>query len=99
MSETAVIPVDEQEALEYVACIKGFYMHAFMFAVFAIVFLGTFGIAFGFERPPVSFLPFAFAGWAIGVVIHGLHAYEVIGFLGPNWDRRLIERRLGRKAS
>ena len=66
MSETAVIPVDEQEALEYVACIKGFYMHAFMFAVFAIVFLGTFGIAFGFERPPVSFLPFAFAGWAIG---------------------------------
>jgi XRE family transcriptional regulator, regulator of sulfur utilization len=96
MSETAVIAADEQEALEYVARIKGFYMHLFMFAVFAIVFLGTFGMAFGFERP-VSFLPFAFAGWAIGVSIHGLHAYEVLDFLGPQWERRLIERRLSRK--
>jgi transcriptional regulator with XRE-family HTH domain len=97
MNDTAALPADEKEALEYVARIKGFYMHLFMFVLFAIVFLGTFGLAFGFERPPVSFLPFAFAGWGIGVLVHALHAYEVIDFLSPRWERRLIERRLGRK--
>jgi transcriptional regulator with XRE-family HTH domain len=97
MNDSTVMPADEKEALEYVARIKGFYMHLFMFALFAIVFLGTFGFTFGFERPQVRWLLFAFAGWAIGVVIHGLHAYEVIDLVGPNWERRLIERRLGRK--
>ena len=97
MSETAVIPADEKEAREYVARIKGFYMHLFMFAVFAIMFLGVFGMKFGFQRPPVSFLLYAFAGWGMGVFIHGLHAYEVLDFLGPKWERRVIERRMGRK--
>jgi len=30
-------------------------------------------------------------------VIHSLHAYEVFDFLSPKWERRLVERRLGRK--
>ena len=57
---------------------KAFYEHLFMFTSFAIVFLGVFGMTFGFERPPVLFLPFAFATWGIGVLIHGLRAYGVI---------------------
>lgn len=99
MSETATLSAEEKEALECIARIKGFYEHLFMFAGFAVVFLGTFGMTFGFERAPVRFLPIAFAGWAIGVVIHGLHAYEVIDFLGPKWERRFIERRISRKLS
>jgi transcriptional regulator with XRE-family HTH domain len=96
MSDT-VMPADEKEALEYVARIKGFYMHLFMYLLFAIVFLGVFGLAFGFEHPPVRLMMYGFAGWGIGVVVHGLHAYEVIDLLGPNWERRMVERRLGRK--
>jgi XRE family transcriptional regulator, regulator of sulfur utilization len=96
MSDTATISADEKEAGEYVARIKGFYMHVFMFAVFAIMFLGMFGMKFGFDRPPVSFLLYAFSGWALGVLVHGLHAYEVLDFLGPKWERRVIDRRLGR---
>jgi transcriptional regulator with XRE-family HTH domain len=99
MNDGAAMPADEKEALEYVARIKGFYMHLFMFVLFAVVFLGTFGFAYGLERPQLRWMAFGFAGWAIGVVIHGLHAYEVIDFLGPSWERRLIERRLGRKLS
>jgi transcriptional regulator with XRE-family HTH domain len=96
MNDTVMRP-DEKEALEYVARIKGFYTHLGMFALFAVVFLGTFGLAWGFDRPQVRFLAFAFAGWGIGVVVHALHAYELIDFLSPRWERRLIERRLGRK--
>ena len=97
MNETTTLVADEKVAREYVAGIKGFYEHLSMFATFAIVFLVAFGLAIGFERPPVQFLPFAFAGWAIGVVIHGLRAYEVLDFPGHTWERRLVERRLGRK--
>lgn len=39
----------------------------------------------------------AFGGWGIGVIVHGLAAYEIVRFLGPKWERAIIERRLGRK--
>jgi transcriptional regulator with XRE-family HTH domain len=97
MSDTTVMPADEKEALEYVARIKGFYMHLFMYGVFAIFFLGMFGLKWGFTSPPVRFMLYAFAGWVIGLVVHGLHAYEVFDFLSPKWERRMVERRLGRK--
>ena len=40
---------------------------------------------------------YAFAGWGLGLVFHGLHAHEVFDFLSPKWERRMVERRLGRK--
>ena len=97
MSDTTVMPADEKEALEYVARIKGFYMHLFMYAVFAVMFLGMYGLMWGFAHPFVRLLLYAFAGWVVGIVIHGLFVYEVFDFLSPKWERRLVERRLGRK--
>lgn len=88
---------DELEAIEYVKGLREFYMHAFMFAVFFVVFAGAFGLKFGFDDGRVRFLLVALAGWGVGVVVHGLAAYEVIRFLGPRWERGIIERRLGRK--
>ena len=94
-----VMPQDEKEALEYVARLKGFYMHLFMYAVFVVAFIGMFGLKWGFSSPPVRLLMYGFAGWGIGLLIHALHAYEFIDFLSPRWERRLVERRLGRKLS
>jgi hypothetical protein len=97
MSDTTVMPNDEKEALEYVARLKGFYMHLFMYVVFAVGFLGMFGLKWGFGSPPVKLMLYAFAGWGLGLVFHALHAHEVIDFLSPKWERRMVERRLGRK--
>jgi transcriptional regulator with XRE-family HTH domain len=91
------VAADEKEAIEYVKGIREFYMHLFMFAVFAIVFPAAFGGKFGFDDNRVQMMILALAGWGIGVLIHGLAAYEVIRFLGPKWERHLIEHRLGRK--
>ena len=96
MSDT-VMPADEKEALEYVVRLKGFYMHLVNYVAFAVGFLGMFGWAFGFASPPVRFMLYAFAGWGIGLVFHGLFAHEVFDFLSPKWERRMVERRLGRK--
>ena len=97
MSDTTVMPADEKEALEYVARLKGFYMHLFMYVVFAVAFLGMFGLKWGFASPPVRLMLYAFAGWGLGLVFHALHAHDVIDFLSPKWERRMVERRLGRK--
>jgi len=96
MQTPSTIAPDEQEAIEYVKGIREFYMHLFMFAVFAIVFPAAFGSKFGFDDPRVQMMLLALGGWGIGVLVHGLAAYEVIRFLSPKWERRLIERRLGR---
>ena len=97
MSDTTIMANDEKEALEYVARIKGFYMHLLMYLVFAFAFLGMFGLKWGFASPPVRLMLYAFAGWGLGLIFHALHAFEVIDFLSPRWERRMVERRLGRK--
>src|SRR5690349_1243722 len=56
MSDTTVMPADEKEALDYVARIKGFYTNVFMSVGFAVIFIGTFGLAWGFGAPPVRLL-------------------------------------------
>ena len=58
---------------------------------------GMFGLKWGFASPPVKLMLYAFAGWGLGLVFHALHAHEVIDFLSPKWERRMVERRLGRK--
>ncbi len=84
------LKADEAEAMEYVKGLKEFYTHLFMYVVFAVVF----GLASGFERPMILI---GAIGWGIGVLVHGLAAFEVIRLGGPNWERRQVEKRLGRR--
>ena len=89
MGSDSPLNMDETSAIEYVKGIKEFYGHVLMYATFVLVF----GIAFGFRFP---FILWGALGWGVGLVAHGLSAYEVIDFFGPRWERRQIEKRLGR---
>ncbi len=81
---------DEAEAMEYVKGLKEFYGHVLLYVTFVTVF----GFAFGFERPMILI---GAIGWGIGVIINGLNAFEVIHLFGPGWERRQVEKRLGRR--
>jgi transcriptional regulator with XRE-family HTH domain len=82
---------DEAEAFAYVQRIREFWtLHVGMFVVFALVF----GFSFGLEHPLIRW---GIIGWGIAMVVHGLCVYEVINLFGPDWERRLVEKRLGRK--
>jgi hypothetical protein len=61
-----------------------------MYLVFAIVF----SVAFGIRNPMIFW---GVIGWGVGVIIHSLNVYQVINMLGPKWERRQIEKRLGQK--
>ena len=92
--EQPVLKSDEAKALQYVQGIKAFYSHFFFYTGFTGLFIGAFYLKNGFIADVFYFMMF---GWGLGVLFHGLNAYEVFNFFGPEWEKRKVEKRLGRK--
>lgn len=93
--ENTTLKEDEKEALKYVNGIKEFLTHVFFFIVFSIVILLKKDIT-----EAEIFWPMLI--WSIGVIIHGLMAFEWLnldrfGFFSPKWEKKMIEKRIGRK--
>lgn len=80
---------DEQRALLYAKRVKEFYEFLITYVVLAAVFLVV------MHDEPVVYI--VFAGVGVGLIVQGLIAFEKISFMSPGWERRLAERRLGRK--
>lgn len=91
LSESTTVSQDETKAMLYVKGIKEFYDHLIIYVVFACVFV--------FAMGDDNFIRLGLLGWGVGVMVHGLAAFEKIHFLGlnSNWEKRAVERRLGRK--
>lgn len=89
MQNETDLKFDEQEALAYAKRVKEFYEYLITYVVLAVVFLVTL-----YDEPVVWII---FVGLGIGVIVQGLIAYEVISFMKPNWEKRIAEKRLGRK--
>jgi transcriptional regulator with XRE-family HTH domain len=89
MPSDSPVTVDEENAIQYVKGLKEFYNHVFMY----IVFVAVYGLVFGFKHPLIFW---GAIGWGVGVIVHGLNVFEFINILGPNWEKKQIEKRLGR---
>lgn len=89
MDNDAILKSDEQSALQYARRMKEFYEFLVTYLVLAVVFL------FVFRGEPVVYL--VFAGLGVALIVQGLMAYEIITFMSPNWERRIAEKKLGRK--
>lgn len=83
----------EQTAIDEVRAIKGFYSHLttyiFIIALLFIINLIT--------DPSYIWATWPALGWGIGVINHGLNAFEIFNMFGAKWEKRQIEKRLGRK--
>ena len=83
----------EQQAMEYVRDIKGFYSHAIKYVVvISLLFVINFATD---ARYIWAWWPML--GWGFGLLSHGLNVFEVFNFFSPSWEKRQIEKRLGRK--
>ena len=89
MPNASPITADEESAIQYVKSVKEFYTNVFMY----VFFVAVFGFFLGFKHPLILW---GSIGWGIGLVVHGLNVFEVINFLEPNWEKKQIEKRLGR---
>ena len=84
------IKADEEYAINYAKGIKEFYNHLLMYLIFSV----TISVVRGFDD---SFVVWGLIGWTVGLIIHGLNAYERINFFNANWERIIAEKKLGRK--
>ncbi len=87
------ISSEEERIIEYVRDLKGFYTHL---TSYVLVMLALFVINFVFT-PGYIWAFWAALGWGIGILVHGLNVFELINWFGPDWERRQVEKRLGRK--
>lgn len=82
----------EQLALARVRKIRGFYIHLTQYVVviaaLAVINLVTHPSRLWFFWP-------AF-GWGIGVLAHAAATFEFIPFFGAEWERKQVEKQLGR---
>ncbi|MBL4673452.1 MAG: 2TM domain-containing protein [Arenicella sp.] len=84
---------EEQRALEYVRDIKGFYSHLL---TYCIVMPFIFAINY-FVSPGYIWAWWSFFGWGIGIVSHGLSVFEMFKFFDADWEKKQVEKRIGRK--
>jgi transcriptional regulator with XRE-family HTH domain len=93
-TEEVLLKGQEAWALEYVQGLKAFYQHLLLYIFLMFLFAGGIFLVHGFIP---AYIQFMLVGWGIGLLFHGLNAFEVFNFFGPAWERKKVEKRLGRK--
>lgn len=87
------VSIEEKRAFEYVQNVKGFYGHL---VAYVLVTIGLFILNLIIE-PDYIWAIWPAIGWGIGVLTHGLRAFDIIRLFGPEWEKKQVEKRLGRK--
>lgn len=82
----------EKEAFRYVRKLKGFYAHLFQY-VMVVGFLAIINVVFS---PGYLWVLWVAGGWGFGVLAHAFGVFRPSWFLGPQWEKAQVEKRLGR---
>ena len=90
MNEKAELQQGEKEAIEYAKGVKEFLTGILTYVVMAVVFFSV----FGFGEPVLYWI---FLGTGLALVVQGLLTFEIIRFPFQDWEKRIAEKRLGRK--
>ncbi len=86
---------DAEEALAFaqVRKLKGFYLHLVQYVIVVTLLLGI----NLWTRPQYLWAGWVAMGWGIGVLFHGLRVFERFSPFGADWEKKEVEKRLGRK--
>ena len=94
MSATTATPCrqDEQLALAKVRKIKRFYIHLMQY----VLVIGLLAVINLVTHPSRLWFIWPAMGWGIGILAHAAATFQFIPFLGPEWERKQVEKQLGR---
>lgn len=84
---------DEALALAHVRKLRAFYMHLFQYVI-VIAGLALLNIA---TSPQYLWFIWPALGWGVGIAAHGLSVFARTSFFDGDWERRQVEKHLGRK--
>lgn len=90
---TSHVSADEALALAHVRKIKGFYLHFAQYGL-VITFLTVVNLL---TSPRYFWAIWPAIGWGIAVALHGLRVFDKVPFLNGQWEKRQVEKYLGRK--
>ena len=90
---TQSVSADEAAALRHVRKIRGFYGHLakYVIIVSGLVILNL------FTSPKYFWAIWPAMGWGLGVLFHGMSVFGKMPFMNADWEKRQVEKYLGRK--
>lgn len=94
MNTVAIDPSEQQEreAFKHVRKLRGFYLHLFQYLAI-ILALAAINLVFS---PRYLWVLWVAGGWGLGLALHAFRVFRPDWMLGPQWERRQVEKRLGR---
>lgn len=84
---------DEALALAHVRKVKSFYVHLTQYLI-VIPILAAINLL---GYPDYWWFVWPALGWGLGVAAHGASVFSFVPFLDGGWERRQVEKYLGRK--
>jgi transcriptional regulator with XRE-family HTH domain len=87
------VSADEALALAHVRKLRGFYIHLAQYGII----VGFLAIVNLLTSRQYFWVMWVALGWGIGVLFHGLRVFDKVPFLSGEWERRQVEKQLGRK--
>lgn len=82
----------EAEAFKQVRALRRFYLHLFKYLAVTLVLLAVHLLT----TPPKMWVFWVIGGWGLGVVLHAVRVFSPRTWLGAQWEREQVEKRLGR---
>ncbi len=82
----------EAEAFEHVRKLSGFYVHALQFVLLNLGLL-AFNLIF---MPQFIFVYWVAIAWGVALLVDALRVFGLTRLFGPEWEKRQVEKRLGR---
>lgn len=86
------ISKDEILAFEHVRKLRRFYTHLIQY----IVIIGALAILNLLQTPRHLWVIWPALGWGVGLLIHASSVFDILPFFGAEWERKQVEKRLGR---
>ncbi len=87
------VSLEEERAIEYVRDIKGFYGNLTSFAII-LPCLFVFNLL---VTPSYMWVLWVVLGWGISIISHAVAVFEIFNPFGIEWEKKQVEKKLGRK--
>jgi transcriptional regulator with XRE-family HTH domain len=87
------INADEEAAFRHVRKIRGFYGHLAKYVI-VISALAIFNLI---KSPDRIWVIWPALGWGLGLMFHGMRVFGTMPFMNADWEKRQVEKYLGRK--
>lgn len=91
-NETALNEQQERHAFEQVRKLRAFYLHLMRYLLVVGALLAINLIV----SPQRMWVYWVMGGWGLGLLLHAARVFRPDWLLGPQWERRQVEKRLGR---